>query len=146
MSFIISMVLFSFVKMIEFLILLIIGVFMFADAIKSLRYILYDEGKFDRAVTPVDDPEGFYETFDVWFGEWWSAIMNSYYIALGAFDPGEVSLYSIFAWPIFLACTLFNIIVLSNLLIAIVCEIFNEVLAQKHENYYYRLCNQISHL
>ena len=74
MSFIISMVLISFVKMIEFIILLTIGVFMFADAIKSLRYILYDEKKMELAVTKVDDPDGFYETFNVWFGEWWSAI------------------------------------------------------------------------
>ena len=53
------MVLVSFVKMIEFLILLVIGVFMFADAIKSLRYILYDEKLFDPAVTKVDDPTDF---------------------------------------------------------------------------------------
>ena len=54
------MVLISCEMMIEFMILLVIGVFMFADAIKSLRYILYAEDKMDFAATKEDDPDGFY--------------------------------------------------------------------------------------
>lgn len=90
------------------------------------------------------DMETFGEAVDILFGEWWRAIQTTYYISIGGFETEEVNLYSIWSWPIFFFCTIFNIIILLNLLIAIVNEIFNRVMVQKVQNRYSLMCKQIS--
>lgn len=65
---------------------------------------------------------------NIWFGEWWAAIQTTYYISIGGFDSEEVNLYDFWSWTIFFICTIFNIIILLNLLIAIVNDIFNRVI------------------
>ena len=83
-------------------------------------------------------------SISLWFGEWWHAIQTTYYISIGGFETDEVNLYSFWSWPIFFFCTIFNIIILLNLLIAIVNEIFNRVMVQKVQKSYSLMCKQIS--
>lgn len=116
-----------------------IGVFAFTDGFKSIRQVLYTQRTMESPVEFIEDPQGFYENFDAWFGEWWHAFRTTYYVSLGGFDPAETDLYSLFTWPIFFLCSIFNIIILLNLLIAIVCDIFDRVLAQATENRYFLL-------
>lgn len=53
-------------------------------------------------------------------------------------------MYNFWSWLIFLLCTIFNIIILLNLLIAIVNDIFNRVISERVENRYSLMCKQIS--
>ena len=71
---------------------------------------------------------------EFWFGEYWKALQTTYYISIGGFDPAEADLYPVFGWIVFWTCTLFNIIILTNLLIAIVSEIFVRVMEHEVEN------------
>ena len=137
LSFIISMLIASFKEMKDFLIIFFIGVLAFSDSIKSLRQSLYSYDLMDPVVTKEDDPSGFTEVFDVWFGEYYNSIRTTYYISLGSFDSGETDLYSFWTWPIFFLCTILNIIILLNLVIAIVCDIFTRVLDKSVENRYF---------
>lgn len=144
MSFIISMIEQSFREMTAFTAILFMGVFAFADSIKSIRQILYQEQEMDHVVPMQDDPDSFSGMMNIWFGEWWAALQTTYYISLGGFDPEEIDKYNFMAWLIFLLCSIFNIIILLNLLIAIVSDIFSRVITEQVENRFHRMSKQIS--
>ena len=144
MSFVISMILACATEMTAFLLLLFIGILAFADGIKSIRQILYTGGTLDRVVNLETEPKGFIEFMSTYFGEWHNAMRTTYYISIGDFDADEMNQYSFWAWPVFFWCTIFNIIILLNLLIAIVNDIFNRVMTKRLENRYKLMCSQIS--
>lgn len=76
----------------------------------------------------------------MWFGEWIRAIKTTYYWSLGNFDSDEADGYSFASWFIFFILTIFNIVILINLLIALVNEIYNVVSAQKYETMLMHRC------
>ena len=81
-----------------------------------------------------EDPKNFEEAYKLWLGEWIAAIRYTYYSGLGNFENSEADEYGFFSWLIFFLATIFNIVILFNLLIAIVNDIFNRVISQKYEN------------
>ena len=98
------------------------------------------EGTLDRIVEPFSETTNFDEFMTSWFGEWHMALRTTYYISIGDFSDDEMNKYSFYAWPVFFWCTIFNIIVLMNLLIAIVNDIFNRVMSRRLENRYKLMC------
>lgn len=66
--------------------------------------------------------------YEKYMTEYILSIKNSFLTALGQFDE-NLLFYRDGDWIMFVLCVLFNIIVLLNLLIAIVCETYNRIWA-----------------
>lgn len=81
----------------------------------------------------------------LWLGKWITSVKSVYYWSLGEFDANEADTFQFGSFLIFLILTIFNIVILINLLIALVNEIFNEVSALKNETMIKRRCEQISY-
>ena len=69
----------------EFLLLILIVVVAYANAVVAIRQIQYDRGLLE----PFVDVEHGDQNVDYWIGEWLSAFKSSYNTALGAYDPAE---------------------------------------------------------
>ena len=74
--------------------------------------------------------------------DFFSAVVHSYTTALGEFDTFPD--WSITAWALFLICTIFNLIVMLNLLIAIIGDTYGRVSNTKHLHATKELCGVIT--
>ena len=68
---------------------------------------------------------------DPYLGNFFEALMFSYSTALGGLDT-EV-FHGFVAWTLFFGCTVFNLIMLLNLLIAIISETYDNVTATRQQ-------------
>ena len=62
------------------------------------------------------------------------------------FEGEGIGLWDEEQWILYLVCIVFNAIVLMNILLALVGEIFSEVHGKSHEYTYQQLVNQICQL
>lgn len=123
LSWLIGMIIACIYDMASFMIVLFIGVIAFADAFLSIDQVLLVSGAlegeegFDAAA--VENLSG----YDKYFKGYVVAIQKSYLVALGEF-PERLGSYREGDWLVFFLCSIFNIILLLNLLIAIISETF----------------------
>ena len=66
-----------------------------------------------------------------------------YLLTNGEFPLGAVDTYDRFGWAIFALCTVFNLIIMLNLLITIISEVFAGVLASRDERVFEERVNSI---
>jgi len=123
-----------FKDMLPFLVILLIGIFGFADAFLSIEQIT-DQKETELVLIdgePVEvliidgervPPDSIYMNF--LYG-YISTLQQSYEVAIGE-GSDRFEKYNQFDWLIFMLCTLFNVIILLNLLIAIISETFTRV-------------------
>ena len=129
---IISMVLRSFTDMCSYIIVLMIGIFAFTDAFKSVNQIIYMKTKDDEE--PVEPPfdrnmevKDFGDWFQKWMGEYIETMKSVFVGAVNGYEAEEAENYTYSQWLIFLGSILFTAIVLMNLLLAIVAAVQAEV-------------------
>lgn len=125
LSLIYSMVTVTTSEIKEFLLLILIVVIAYANAVVAIRQVQYHRGLLD----PIVDVEQADRDLDYWIGEWISAFKSSYNTALGAYDPEETDKYDFYGYGLFLFFTVLNIIIMMNLVIAIVNDIFVRVMS-----------------
>ena len=61
--------------------------------------------------------------------EWGNAIQTIFYSALGGFDPEEVNRYPVALWLWFVLILFIMMVIMMNLLIAIVSDVFDRATA-----------------
>ena len=107
--------------MLTFMIVLIIGVFAFADAFLSIDEIMFINGDRERGE---ENPNAtMYEKYGQQYVQSWQ---RSFLISLGEFDE-NMEFYRESDWLVFFICCIFNIILLLNLLIAIISETYETI-------------------
>ena len=126
----------SVVDMATFVVVLVIGVIAFADAILSIESVLVLRG--DIELEEVNDD--FYSKYAQRFVIAWQTQFLS---SLGEFD-GNIEFYREIDWLVFLLSTLFNMIVMFNLLIAIISETFANIVAEQVTTSYKEKARQIT--
>ena len=106
--------------MLPFMVIFFIGVIAFADSFQSIKEILIEipDNGIER-----DKTDGYYGIYILGYIK---AIQDSYDSAIGG-GPEIFGEYNEFDWLIYFLCTLFNLIILLNLLIAIISETFSKV-------------------
>lgn len=114
-----------------------IGVLGFCDAFLSIDTKLALMGKIE-GFEVADDPN-YYEKY---VQSYIIALQNAYLTSLGAFKL-NLDFYSEVDWIVFFICTIFNVVLLLNLLVAIVCETFTRVASTKVETSYKEKVNQM---
>ena len=130
----------SFTKMSEFIVIILIGVLAFASTNVSIEEVLEAQGK---------KQEEYIE--DAWVGEkylseWFNAFKVSLLTTVGEFPGDDLPLYRVLDWIIFILCIAFNLIVLFNLLIAIVSENLTRILENWEQTKYKEKVVTICHL
>lgn len=129
-SWLIRMIIACIQDMFTFMIVLIIGVLAFADALYSINKVLELNGSIQ--VEPVPNDATFYEKYWQGYVQSWQA---SFLLALG--DWGEnLEHYRESDWLVFFLAVIFNIILLLNLLIAIISETYAAVAEKASANSY----------
>ena len=92
-----------------FLLILFIGMIAFSDAMLALSLANEEEG------------DKFYKGFI-------DSVLRTYLLILGDFNTNNLgSVAAVLVWILFLLCTIFNMIVMLNLLISIISESFANV-------------------
>lgn len=132
---VINMVSHSILSAMPYLLVLFIGVNAFADAFQSIAQIVYVktaslEDEAEILEPPFDKTKeigGFWDWKDVYMGEYIFHWKNSFITGIGGFDPGQTTYYTDSQWLLFFTCILFNVVVLANLFLAVVGQIFGEV-------------------
>ena len=121
-----------------FAVILIIGIFAFADAFQSIDYILM----LRKEIEPREIPENanLYEQYvQSYVLSWQKAFMY----AMGEFD-GNMEFFRESDWLVFFLSCIFNIILLLNLLIAILSKTFDDITEKQVETGYremvYHIC------
>ena len=117
-----------------------LGVFVFADSFKSIRMSLHEDDVKVRDKDHMTDVNDFESFKKVWLGEFIQGFRTSFYTALGGFTTIDVDQYYDMQWFIFLICCLVNVILLLNLLIALISNIFDDVKETEKETVYQLLC------
>ena len=128
------------------MLVVLIGVLAFSDAFQSINQIAYMKaatevasGDEDFVEPPFDkdmEVEGFGTFWDKYLGEY-VTILKSSFIGSGIGFEGEgIALWTDPQWLLYLAAILFNAIVLMNLLLALVGEVFGEVHGKSAEYTY----------
>ena len=151
----ISMVLACLKEIWPYFVILMVGVFAFTDAFQSMDQIAYkkskfldsDDDKFKRS--PVDKTESVDDIssfFRVYLGEWLHILKSSFIGSVIGFEGEGTELWSESQYVLYLVCIIFNAIVLMNVLLALVGEIFGQVYGQSAEHTYQQLVNQICQL
>ena len=138
----------SIINSIPYLFVLFIGVNAFADAFQSIDQIVYMKTaslEEDEVVEPPFDKEkdigSFWDWKDTYLGEYIYHWKNSFITGIGGFDPAQTTHYTDSQWLLFFTCILFNVVVLANLFLAIVGQIFGEVYDTQVERTYSELVN-----
>ena len=141
-----------------FLLVLVVSVLAFADAFYSL----------DQTVKPEEGAEGAAESTesagrlledgnvvndlkDTSFGAWFldlgleyiAQVEQAYLLTNGEFPLDKVGTYDKFGWGIFLLATIFNLIIMLNLLITIISEDFAAVIGIRDEYMFKERVNTI---
>lgn len=115
-----------------FFVVLIIGIFAFADAFLSIDQIINILNRPADEVEVFDPSRGAEITeemgsFEAHYQTYWRpyviAWQNSFLTALGEFN-GDLEFYREGDWLVFFLCVIFNIVLLFNLLISIISETF----------------------
>ena len=116
-----------------FIMIFLIGVFLFADTFSAVWHNMLLRGDLiiEREDFNFEDLD-FYDRFLKPYLEQWHI---SFLTALGEFDPSLGS-YDESEWLFFFLCAIFNITLLLNLLIAIISQTHADVLATQNENEY----------
>ena len=106
-----------------FAVILIIGIFAFADAFQSIDYILQIRG--EEGFEPREIPENanIYEKYGQGYVLAWQ---KAFMYAMGEFD-GNMDYFRESDWLVFFLSCIFNIILLLNLLIAILSKTFDDI-------------------
>ena len=120
-SWLIRMITQCLIDMVTFAFVLLIGVMAFSDAFKSIEKKLQIRGKLP-ATDFGEDPSAYDRYLKQYVNSW----QKSYRTMLGDFDP-NVEFYEENDWVVFFICTIFNIILLLNLLIAIISQTFENI-------------------
>lgn len=116
-----------------FLFVLFVAILAFTDAFISL------DQRAEAATRPPDAPA---EPAVLAPGENWLSVIGLkyllkveiiYLLTNGEFPLDAVGTYDRFGWAIFALCTIFNLIIMLNLLITIISESFTEVIAIRDE-------------
>ena len=122
----------SLISMTVFMVVLIIGIFAFADAFMSIDRKLELQGRID----PVELSENASNYEKYWQG-YVHAIQNSFIVAIGEFDYHlNIESFNENEWLIFMLCAVFNVVLLLNLLIAIISETYEKISMKKPETKY----------
>ena len=106
--------------MVPFLMIFFFGICAFADAFESISTVLHIKG--DIELTAADPDATFYEKYIKAYILTWQ---RSFLVALGEFDP-NLEFYREIDWFVFFIFCIFNMIVLLNLLISIIGEIYGK--------------------
>ena len=125
------------VDMTIFMIVFFIGVFAFADALKSVDQVLVINGSIEAEEIPEDAT-----TYEKYIEGYVKAWQGSFVLSLGEF-PGNLEFYRESDWLVFFLACIFNIILLLNLLIAIISETFGAVAEQAIANSYKEKVKQV---
>ena len=104
-----------------FAVILIIGIFAFADAFQSIDYILQLRGEID--IREIPENANFYEKYGQGYVISWQ---KAFMYAMGEFD-GNMDFFRESDWLVFFLSCIFNIILLLNLLIAILSKTFDDI-------------------
>lgn len=113
-----------------FMIVLFVGVFAFADAFSSINKVLELNGSIEIEEIP-EDASIYLKYYQVYIVSW----QNSYLFALGEFGD-NLEFYRESDWLVFFIATIFNIILLLNLLIAIISDTYARVAEKAVANSY----------
>lgn len=116
--------------MLIFMVVLLIGVFAFADAFQSVDKKLELNGSIDSPASNAND-SGYVKYGQQYVTSW----QKSFMYTIGEFD-GNMEFFDEYDWLIFFLCVIFNIILLLNLLIAIISETFATIAASAVANSY----------
>ena len=125
------------VDMTIFMIVFFIGVFAFADALKSVDQVLVINGSIEAEEIPEDAT-----TYEKYIEGYVKAWQGSFVLSLGEF-PGNLEFYRESDWLVFFLACIFNIILLLNLLIAIISETFAAVAGEAIANSYKEKVKQV---
>ena len=123
--------------MVPFFVIFMIGVLAFSDAFQSIETGLVIYGLLPAPDMP-ENPN-WYEKYVQGYVRAWQ---KSYLTALGEFDD-SLGHYREGDWFIFFICTIFNIVLLLNLLIAIISETFARVASEQVETTYNEKVSQM---
>ena len=126
--------------MIPFMVVLFIGVFAFADAFESIDQVLRIRGDIE---TPEQDPDA--SEYEKYFLPYVKAWQKSFLYAMGEFD-GNLEFFRESDWLVFFFSSLFNLIVLLNLLIAIISDEYAVINENRFEHSYREKCIRMAAL
>ena len=128
------------------MLVVLIGVLAFSDAFQSINQIAYMKaatevasGDEDFVEPPFDkdmEVEGFGTFWDKYLGEYVTILKSSFIGSVIGFEGEGIALWTDPQWLLYLAAILFNAIVLMNLLLALVGEVFGEVHGKSAEYTY----------
>lgn len=111
----------SLLSILQFLMVLIMGIFAFADAFRAIERVLVLEGHLEAHKSTAET--GFFEAYlSVPVKQW----QKTFLVSIGEF-PGELENYSEFDWIIFFTASMFNLIIMLNLLISIISETYANI-------------------
>lgn len=116
--------------MLPFFTIFMISVLAFSDAFLSI-----DQGLQLLNLIPERDVPVHASYYEKYFQGYIVAIQKSYLTSLGEFDD-SLEHYDEWDWLVFFICTIFNIVLLLNLLIAIISETFANIKESKDETSY----------
>ena len=125
LSWMLTLIMESVSTMLQFMLVLICGIFAFADAFRAIERVLMIQGKVEARVTSPD-----MSVFDTYLSEPFGAWQKSFLVAVGEFHD-ELEHYSEFDWCIFFFAAFFNLILMLNLLISIISETYTNVSEQR---------------
>ena len=149
----VSMVMLCIREIRPYLMVVAIGCFAFSDAFQSINQIAYRKASAEIAIgdekfiqppyyknMEVTDYSSF---FDKYFGEFAETLKYQFIYSVIGFEGEGIGLWSEPQWILYTVCIIFNAIVLMNILLALVGEIFSEVHGKLQEYTYLQLVNQI---
>ena len=72
-----------------------------------------------------------------WFGEWWNALQEAAYLSINGPNTDELDKYPAGWWLGMAVLVFFITVVIMNLVIAIISDIYTEVMAEEFEILYW---------
>ena len=118
-------------EMVVFLLIFFIGIVAFADAFRAINKILEINWRIEPRF-PIDQ-DIFFEKY---FRESTDVVKSTILIAIGVFDDSNQEVMGKGEWLVFLLCCIFNLVLLLNLLVAVINEIYERVSETKIETTY----------
>ena len=117
-GYLIKIIIEVFIDMRFFLMILLLTFVAFGDALRSIS-----------SVNPPDSIDDLGQTVQYQFiTTWFDGVMFVYRMVLGDFDTTAFGVVAVpYVWILFILCTLFNMIIMLNLLIAIISESFARI-------------------
>ena len=105
----------------QFLLVLFIGIFAFGDAFRTIERILILQGHLEKQETPAEK-----DFYGAYLAEPIKQWQKSFLVSMGEF-PDELENYSELDWFIFFIASMFNLIIMMNLLISIISETYANI-------------------